>query len=423
MVLRYRNYQYLLNAVTLGTSLTALFLLVRCSVPERNYADLNIGSGAGSGGASGSGGDGAGGSQAGSGGSGGELGGAGGQGGQAGAPPIEPIPCDPDVGEVDAGTGDADAGDAGAGDAGSGDAGAGELGPADAGIEDPSCACVDGFVAAIDADGDGVGTRACSLAPGLDCDDGDGSITHNSCGGCSELPAALGDDCLECGAYVCDGPDALACAAKPGPVEDPDCRCVDGEIVARDTDSDGAGTRLCEHRPGPDCNDGDPAFITNACGGCESLPGTIGADCNQCGVWACSGTALACVPKTGSAGVRCVGNTRQTCGGTGFWGNDQACANVCYQGSCEVCTPSTFRCVDLGGGSTQVQVCTTNSSSNIAWGAYDSCLPSETCNAANGTCAGALLLPLDRGFDVVPRERRRLPWHELLDTARDADYG
>lgn len=415
MVRRYRSSP-LRSAVTLGTGLTALFLLVRCSVPERDYSQLGIGESAGAGGASGSGGDGGGG-VAGQGGSSGASGSSstGGQSGAGGQPgePVVPIPCS-------SGGGDAGVSDAGATDAGSSDAG-----PDD----DTACECVDGFIQAVDADGDGVGSRACALAPGLDCDDDDSAITHNGCGGCSALPSALGEACLDCGAYVCDGVDAVRCASLPDPVEDPDCRCVDGLITARDTDGDGQGTRLCEANPGTDCNDGDAAFVTNACGGCESLLGTVGAACNQCGVYACSGTALVCVPSTGATGQTCFDATvRQTCVGTGFWGGNTTCANVCYQGNCELCTPGTFRCVDIGGGSTQVQRCgdiggSSSSSTTIGWGSYDSCQPGETCNPANGACTGHLLLPRDETFDVWPREGGGLPWHELLNTAHDSDYG
>ena len=419
MLRRYRNYDSLLSAVTLGTGLTALFLLVRCSVPERDYSRLGIGDNAGSGGLSGAAGDGSGGTGAGHGGLGGTAGGSGGQSGSGGQPgePVVPIPCDSGV--KDAGVIDAGVTDAGVADAGTDDAGAGN---------DAACECVDGFLQAVDADGDGEGSRACTLVPGLECDDGDPGVTHNGCGGCSALPSAIGDACLDCGAYACDGPDALACRSLPGPVEDPDCRCVDGLITARDTDGDGQGTRLCEANPGTDCNDGDDAFVTNACGGCESLPGTVGAACNECGVYACSGTALACVPSTGSAGQQCLNTTvRQTCIGTGFWGGNVTCANVCYQGNCELCTPGTFQCVDIGGGSTQVQICgnvggSSSSSTTIGWGSYDSCLPGETCNPANGACTGQLLLPRDETFDVAPRGSG-LPWHELLNTALDSDYG
>lgn len=412
--------KYLRTALSLGSGLTALFLLVRCSVPERDYTPLGIGQNAGSGGG-GSGGGGSGGTSAGQGGLGG-MSGVGGQGGGGGTP-VEPIPCvevDDDAVATDAGPADAGATDAGAADA-STDAGT---------TPDAPCACVDGFIQAVDADGDGEGTRACTVAPGLDCDDGDTAVTHNGCGGCTALPNALGEDCLDCGAYICDGPDAVACGAKPDPIEDPDCWCVAGVIAARDADGDGQGTRLCQANPGTDCNDADNTFATNGCGGCESLPGAVGGPCNVCGVYACNGTGLTCVPSSGAAGRRCLDSTTpQTCVGNGFWDNAAACADVCYQGNCELCTPGTFQCVDLGLGSTQVQVCGTlydssGSSLGIGWGSYDSCIPGETCNPNNGACTGYLMWPRDDSFDVVPRlERGGLRWHDVLNTASDSDYG
>lgn len=411
MVLRHRNYPSLRGAVSLGTGLTALFLLVRCSVPARDYSQLGIGENAGSGGQSGVGGSGAGGSDAG--GTAGQVG----LGGQVGETPIAPVPCDPV--DTDAGGTTAAITDAGT------DSGTVDAGVIDAGPTDTACECADGFIRAVDADGDGERSRACTLAPGLDCDDADAAVTHNSCGGCTTLPNAVGEACLECGAYTCDGPDAIACGSLPGPVDDPDCRCVDASIAPRDTDGDGQGTRLCEANPGTDCDDGNATFVTNACGGCADLPGAVGAACNQCGVYACVGTALACVPSVGTAGQRCLDiDTRQTCVGTGFWGNDSLCANVCYQGRCEACTPGTFRCVPYGGGSTQVERCNASTSSlGIGYSSYESCSPSETCNANTGTCTGQLLLPRDQAFDVGPLQRGGLPWHDVLNTALDADYG
>ncbi len=409
-----RNY-YLRSAVTLGTGLTALFLVVRCSVPERDYSQLGIGENAGSGGgAAGPGGSGGDGPEGGSAGQGG-LDGLGGQGGT----PVEPVPCNAAVN------------DAGSDDAGANDAGTSDAGTNDAGTNDAACACVDGFIRAVDADGDGDGSRACSVAPGLDCDDGDAAVTHNSCGGCTALPNAIGEDCLDCGSYVCGGPDALVCASKPDPVVDPDCQCQDGLIAARDTDGDGQGTRLCEANPGIDCADGDNAFVTNACGGCAELGGTVGAACNECGVYACNGTALACVPSTGAAGRRCLNTTtRQTCVGTGFWSGDTACTNVCYQGNCETCTPTppTYQCGTPVGGSAILYRCVTDaslgsSSYGIGWTSWASCT-GNTCNATTGGCTGYLLLPRDRSFDVVPLlERGGLPWHDILNTASDSDYG
>jgi hypothetical protein len=412
---------YLRNAIRLGTSLTALFLLVRCGVPARDYSKLGIDQNTGNGGASGAG-DvlHSSGGQAGLAGVAGVagLGDAGSdQGGAAGAPPA-PIPCNPISSNADP--------DAGTGDAGT-DAGAGDAGSEDAGADDSACVCVDGFIRAVDADGDGDGSRACTFAPGLDCDESDPAVTHNSCGGCTVLPHAIGEDCGDCGAYACDGPDAVTCASKPGPLEDPDCRCLAGLIVARDTDGDGQGTRLCEQNPGIDCNDGNGSVITNECGGCADLPGAVGDACNECGVYACNGGALACVPSTGAAGQQCLPDkkTRQTCIGTGFWDTGTTCPNVCYQGACEICTPGTFYCAPYGG-SAILYKCLQNvssSSTGISWYSWASCTTTQTCNATSGTCVGYLFLPRDRTFEVVPSQRDGLPWHDILNTASDSDYG
>ena len=407
-----RNHHSLRTAVTLGTGLTALFLVLRCAVPERDYSPLGIGQNAGSGSADdntlhSSGG------QAGFAGSDG-LGDAGSDpGGAAGAPPA-PIPCNPvsnDAGTEDAGTTDAGT------DAGSEDAGA---------SDDSACECVDGFIRAVDADGDGDRSRACSVAPGLDCDDANASVTHNSCGGCTALPNAIGEDCGDCGTYACGGPDAVICASKPGPLEDPDCRCLSGLIVARDTDGDGAGTRLCEQNPGIDCNDGSASVITNECGGCADLPGAVGDACNECGVYACNGGALACVPSTGAAGQQCLpdGKTRQTCIGTGFWDAGTLCEHPCRHGACAICTPGTFRCgAPINGSITLYQCLESDSSFAISWWSDRSCTTTTGCNATTGQCTGYLFLPRDRTFDVVPSQRDGLPWHDLLNTASDSDYG
>jgi hypothetical protein len=397
--------------------------LLRCSVPGRDYAELGIDENVGNGGGSGSDGSGTAGASAGEDGLGGQAGlgglgdGGSNQGGEGGTGPVFiPVPCvtvDKDAGTEDAGTDDAGADDAGTEDAG--------VNP---------CECVDGFIRAIDEDGDGDRTRACSVAPGLDCDDADDTVTHNACNGCTVLPNIVGEDCLECGAYRCDGPEGVVCASKPEPLVDPDCQCVAALIVARDTDEDGQGTRLCEASPGIDCNDGNNAFITNACGGCEPAPGALGAPCNQCGIYACNGTAIVCAPQTGAAGQRCNGTTtRQTCVGTGFWGNDLTCTGVCYQSNCETCTPGTYLCTFYTTGDA-VSRCVTdaslgNSSYGIGWTSWGSCSSTTLrCNPTNGTCTtGYLLLPRDRTFDVVPQLQPGLPWHDVLNTASDSDYG
>ena len=427
---------YLRNAIRLGTSLTALFLLVRCGVPERDYSKLGIGN-TDNGGSSGAGDvlhSSAG--QAGIGGEGGSSGSAGNdglgdagsdQGGSAGAPPA-PIPCNPVVN-------DAGSEDAGASDAGTVDAGTVDAGSEDAGADDSAslCACVNGFIRAVDTDGDGDGTRACSAAPGLDCDDNDPLVTHNACGGCTVLPNAIGDDCGDCGSYACDGPDGVKCVSKPGPVEDPDCRCAAGLIVARDTDGDGAGTRLCEQNPGIDCNDGNGSLITNECGGCADLPAAVGDACNECGAYVCynngslgtgSNGTLRCGPAPAAVSTCNDTINRHSCNANGFWSDDN-CEFACYNGNCEACLPGTFRCIYNAAGDT-IEACFDSVSYGINWWYASSCLipGSLRCDPATGGCtSGSLLLPRDRSFEIVPSQRDGLPWHDLLNTALDSEYG
>jgi hypothetical protein len=396
--------------------------LVRCSVPGRDYSQLGIGDHAGSGGTSGLDGEDVLLGSAGAGGADG-LADAGGLGGSGGAPPPPPIPCV--VVGNDAGSEDAGSTDAGSTDAGSTDAGSTDAGNPDAGRLDEFCACVDGFIQAVDADRDGDGTRACSLAPGLDCDDSDPAVTHNSCGGCGVLPNAVGEDCLDCGAYICGGPDALVCATKPDAViVDPDCRCSSGLVVARDTDGDGAGTRLCEFNPGIDCNDGDNSYTTNECGGCAELPAAVGAGCNECGVYSCIGTALACVPNPATPTQCLTSVTRQSCINDGFWGSNRSCDNGCYYNDCAVCTPGTFRCTFNAAGD-GIEACFDSVSYGINWWPASSGCGGATprCNPVDGSCHSYLLLPRDRTLDLVPSQREGLPWHHLLNTALDSDYG
>jgi hypothetical protein len=414
-----RNYQ-IIRAVTLGTGLTALFLLVRCSVPGRDYSPLGIGQSAGSGGESGSGDDivlHSSGGQGGLGDAGSDQGGAA---GAAGAPP-EPIPCN--AVSTPAGTTDAGTSDAGT-DAGATDGGADDAGTDGTGADDTACACVDGFIRSVDADGDGDGTRACSSAPGLDCDDSDPAVTHNSCGGCTVLPNAIGEDCGDCGTYACDGPDGVKCVSKPDPLVDPDCRCVAGLIVARDTDGDGTGTRLCEQNPGTDCNDGNASVISNECGGCADLPGAVGDTCNECGAYVCYGGTLKCGPSP-TAVSSCTDNMhRQSCNANGYWSNDP-CEFWCARGECQPCTPGTFQCAYGATGDT-IYGCFDSTSYGINWWYWDSCVVpgSLRCDPTTGGCkSGSLLLPRDRSFDLVPSQRDGLPWHELLNTALDSEYG
>ena len=67
-----------------------------------------------------------------------------------------------------------------------------------------------------------------------------------------------------------------------------------------------------------------------------------------------------------------------------------------------------------------------SSSYGIGWASDHSCSATTLrCDPTNGSCTtGYLLLPRDRTFDVVPLlQRGGLPWHDVLNTASDSDYG
>lgn len=72
----------------------------------------------------------------------------------------------------------------------------------------------------------------------------------NVCGGDEILPALPGDDCGDCGAFVCD------------PIE--------GNVLNCD----------------------DPGL--NACGGCGTIEVELGAECGECGTWACGEGEVIC---------------------------------------------------------------------------------------------------------------------------------
>ena len=44
---------------------------------------------------------------------------------------------------------------------------------------------------------------------------------------------------------------------------------------------------------------------TNACGGCGTLPGTVGGTCGSCGTYQCSGTSMVCMEGTPTVGTVC----------------------------------------------------------------------------------------------------------------------
>lgn len=199
--------------------------------------------------------------------------------------------------------------------------------------------------------------------------------------------------------------------------DDPHCRCVDGVVVARDEDGDGAGTRLCAAAPGTDCDDGNGAFIQDACGGCdEAFAGLVeGGACgpseasseSHCGVVTCDGDVISCVTPTPVLG-RCTATTRELCE-NGQWVQKPLCDTdssytICHEGRCVECVPGTYACGKVIFG---------HSSSGSAWtatycgptGSYESswttCSSSQLCTPEAG-CTGMLFHPRDADFEVVP---------------------
>src|SRR5512145_127118 len=110
----------------------------------------------------------------------------------------------------------------------------GSLPPACTGMDSANCRCAAlsgggcGIVG-LDADGDGIKTRACAADPGLDCNDADAGVTHNACNGCATLPGAPGGSCGSCGnsKWVCSGTEGAVCSTPaPAPKQ-----CSNGNNV------------------------------------------------------------------------------------------------------------------------------------------------------------------------------------------------
>jgi hypothetical protein len=203
----------------LRPSLCALFVLVACTKPDRDFSDFSGGSGG----------------EPGQAGDSGEAGARIGEGGEGGSP--DSSGSTGDAGDNGTGSTGRTAGGSGGMPGGGGDAGAG--GETECSTTDPNCECVGGDVVAIDGDGDGHGTIDCAPAPGDDCDDDDYTFQHNECGGCEvNIGGTVGAGCDECGVLACDGTDAVECVV-PEPVPrqcgnptTPE-ECIDGFWVAQ----------------------------------------------------------------------------------------------------------------------------------------------------------------------------------------------
>jgi hypothetical protein len=180
---------------------------------------------------------------------------------------------------------------------------------------------------------------------------------------------------------------------------DPDCECVNEVVVARDTDMDGHGSRLCEESPGDDCDDGDPNFVFNECGGCnKNLGGKVGDPCLQCGAFACMGdSALQCVTPT-PAPKQCSGTkVIQVCQ-NGMWVNQTTCTGAlpaCLNAKCVECKPGTHKCGTVVGTPVSIS-CLSTGSWESSW---TSCGSSSTCSSSTGMCV-ELFHPRDLDFNV-----------------------
>lgn len=196
--------------------------------------------------------------------------------------------------------------------------------------------------------------------------------------------------------------------------EDPHCVCLDGEVVARDEDEDGAGTSLCAEAPGEDCDDTNANFIRDACGGCDAAfaglvegdtCGSGASDDVNCGVVTCDGDTISC--ETPSPVLRrCAdATTRELCQGT-QWVTQPECdssASICHDGRCVECIPGTYRCGTVVYGhsnSLSADVATLCGPTGSWESLHTSCSSSQVCTVNSG-CVG-LLHPRDADFEVVP---------------------
>lgn len=230
--------------------------------------------------------------------------------------------------------------------------------------------------------------------------------------------------------------------------KDDDCDCVEGELVAKDLDGDGEGTRLCEAAPGLDCDDGDKDFIQNACGGCtKDLEGQVGDACGGCGTLQCDGdSALACRSPDPQP-RRCAGAAAPELCVDGNWVAQTACTGgtpVCLNGGCVECNPGApanplpglanrqFRCDTTSFAPDEVIY---RCSDGGFWEStsFATCYADQSmaCNAATGTCVQAGLRHMrDPTFDVVPElikgtEEKHLgrPVLDVLDSLLGAHFG
>lgn len=261
----------------------------------------------------------------------------------------------------------------------------GSLPAACAGMDAAHCRCSpvgsgNCSIVGLDADGDGIKTRACLTDPGLDCNDADATVTHNACNGCATLPGAPGGSCGSCGSskWVCSGTENAICSTPlPAPKQ---CSGVNVQS----------------------CSAGE--WVTDtACSGTTPYC-VVTAGVPQCGVCNTPG-ATRCKPG--------VTNVVQACSADRLSWTDATCtgSNQCYLYAtddyrCLLCQPGNTRC--KSGVTNVVQTC---NATGTAWvdttcGASSLCVFSSS--ASMYTCAQ--LLPSDLQNEVefersVPAER------------------
>jgi hypothetical protein len=233
-----------------------------------------------------------------------------------------------------------------------------------------------------------------------------------------------------------------------GDNSDPDCRCVEGSLVAKDIDGDGEGTRLCEAAPGLDCDDGDDAFVKNDCGGCiKDLGGSLDDACGQCGVLKCQGDSALVCRSPSPQPQRCTdANTPQLCV-DGNWVVQSDCTGgtpVCLNGSCVQCNPGApintlvgqeareYRCDTTSYAPDDVVYrCSDGGAWETSW--ILSCYASsaEACDATTGSCVTAgIPHPRDTSFEVVPallkgvyEKQMGRPVLEVFDSLLGSKFG
>lgn len=218
---------------------------------------------------------------------------------------------------------------------------------------DPCGVCGDGSVVC-----DGPDALRCAAAS-----------ERNACGGCAALEHAPETACTSgglSGTWKCSGADEVACADH---ATGPCGGALDLEAVPGDPcGACGLGTYVCE---GPDAVRCDGASLgLNACQTCGTLPAGVGDPCRECGgAWACDEDGL----------LVCNEPARNACGGCGAL--DAVPGAACDGGTWACTAEDTLECVTSSG---PMNACGGESTLEL--------LPGSSCGACGGgyvACAGA----------------------------------